>query len=149
MLSSRARYASRALLELSLAYPCGPMLIHDIADRQKIPLKYLQKILFDLKKAGLLISRKGPGGGYVLARSPDRINLGQVLDAMDDGIAKFCGSDQGSADCGCPQPDSCALHAAIGEVAANLRKNLDRVTFADLSERHRALVGQAISDFVI
>jgi Rrf2 family protein len=125
------------------------MLIQDIADRQNIPLKYLQKILFDLKQAGILNSRKGPGGGYILARSPERITLGQVLDSMDGGVAEFCGDALGALDCDCPHPDACAIRNALSEIAVSMRRQLENVTFADMCERQRALTGETISDFVI
>src|SRR5256885_11633395 len=83
MLSSRGKYATRALLELTLQYEHGPVLIHDIAERQKIPLKFLEQILLALKHAGFVDSRKGPAGGYFLAMPPDKITLGAVVRLTD------------------------------------------------------------------
>ena len=87
MLSSRGKYATRALLDLSLHENEGPVQIHDIAERQNIPVKYLEQILLQLKRAGFVVSRKGPGGGYSLASPPSKITLGAVVRAMDGPLA--------------------------------------------------------------
>ncbi|MBI1332674.1 MAG: Rrf2 family transcriptional regulator [Armatimonadetes bacterium] len=138
MLSSRARYATRALLDLSLQYPGGPILIQDIADRQKVPLKYLQQILLDLKQAGFLTSRKGPGGGYCLAVAPEDITLGQVLAAMDGAVVDLsCNVSGNFNDCGCPNPSTCAIRNALDEVAKAMLGVLNETTFADLRDRQR------------
>ena len=138
MLSNRARYATRALLDLSLQYPSGPLLIQDIADRQNVPLKYLQQILLDLKLAGCLTSRKGPGGGYSLARPPEEITLGQVLTAMDGAIVDLsCKATNNCNDCGCPNPSACSLRDAFVEGMDAMMKIFNETTFADLRDRQR------------
>ena len=76
MLSNRGKYATRALLDLTLHYNEGPVLIQDIADRQNIPLRFLEQILLSLKRHGFVESRKGRGGGYLLAKPPEAITLG-------------------------------------------------------------------------
>src|SRR5271165_3009659 len=106
MLSSRARYATRALLDLTIHYEEGPVQIQDIADRQNIPFKYLQQILMSLKVAGFVQSRKGPGGGYLLSSSPSQITLAAVLRAMDGPLAPIsCVSVMSFSECGCPRPE--------------------------------------------
>src|SRR5437667_7631362 len=107
MLSSRAKYATRALLDLSVNYEKGPVQLQHIAERQTIPAKYLEQIMMTLKLGGYVVSRKGPGGGYMLARPPDQITLGSVTRAMDGPIAPMsCVSISGFHECGCPSPDS-------------------------------------------
>lgn len=151
MLSSRARYATRALLDLSLRHDQGPILIQDIADRQKIPLKYLQQILVSLKLAGFVNSRKGPGGGYSLAKEPDEITLGSVLRAMDGPLAPIsCVSVSAYSECGCPHPDRCALRESFGKVREAMAGVLDGTTFADLrAEQQRLESLPSVLDFVI
>src|SRR5689334_15095774 len=106
MLSSRARYATRALLDLTLHYSEGPIQIHDIAERQAIPVKFLEQILLALKRFGFVQSRKGPGGGYALAKPPETITLGAVVRAMDGPLAPIsCVSVSGYMECGCPDPN--------------------------------------------
>lgn len=136
MLSSRARYATRALLDLSLRHDQGPTLIQDIAERQNIPLKYLQQILVSLKLGGFVASRKGPGGGYLLARPAEKITLGSVLRAMDGPLAPIsCVSVTAYSECGCPDPDRCALRESFSQVREAMAELLDNTTFADLRER--------------
>lgn len=126
------------MLELSYSYPGGPVLIQDISDRQNIPLKYLQQILLDLKQAGFLVSRKGPGGGYSLARGPESITLGQVLTAMDGTVIDMgCSLTAKNPECGCPHPSSCAIREALVEMSAALLKMMDEISFADLRDKQR------------
>src|ERR671933_376726 len=87
MLSSRAKYATRALLDLSLQAGHGPVQIHDIAERQNIPIKFLEQILLSLKRFGFVQRRKGPGGGYFLAKPAREITLGAVVRAIDGPLA--------------------------------------------------------------
>jgi len=139
MLSSRARYATRAILDLSLLYEQGPIQISDIAERQNIPVKFLQQILVALKMTGFVQSRKGPGGGYLLAMAPVEITLGAVVRAMDGPIAPIsCVSVTKFSECGCPNPEICSLRSAFKEVRNAMADVLDRTTFADLSRAQQA-----------
>ncbi|HZT42146.1 MAG TPA: Rrf2 family transcriptional regulator [Chthonomonadaceae bacterium] len=144
MLSSRAKYATRALLDLSLHYDHGPVQIHEIARRQNIPVKFLEQILLALKLGGFVQSRKGPGGGYLLARPPDLITLGAVVRAMDGPIAPIsCVSVSGFHECGCPDPDTCGLRTVWKEARDALARVLDGTNFADICVRHREHQGTA------
>ena len=133
----------RALLDLSLHYGEGSVRIQDVADRQNIPIKYLQQIMLSLKSAGFVESRKGPGGGYALARPPEEITLAAVWRATDGPIAPTsCVSVYRRGECGCPEPDSCALRRAFFQVREAMVAVLERTTFADL----RAWNGVRIED---
>jgi Rrf2 family protein len=152
VLSSRGKYGTRALLDLSLHYEEGPVQIQEIAARQKIPLKYLEQILLSLKRSGFVISRKGPGGGYSLARPPHAITLGAVVRAMDGPLAPIsCASVSGYAECGCPEPATCGLRAVWKEARDALSAIMDSTTFADIRDRHLKLraEGREILDYVI
>ncbi len=139
MLSSRARYATRAILDLSLLFDKGPIQIQDIADRQNIPVKFLQQILVALKMTGFVQSRKGPGGGYLLAMAPKEITLGAVVRAMDGPIAPIsCVSVTKFSECGCPNPEVCSLRNAFKEVRNAMSEVLDRMTFAELADQQLA-----------
>jgi Rrf2 family protein len=87
MLSKKTRYAFRALSLLAENYGRGPILISDISVQKKIPLKFLENILNELKKADLLESKKGKGGGYFLKVSPRKINLATVIRVINGPIA--------------------------------------------------------------
>ncbi len=152
VLSSRGKYATRALLDLSLHYEEGPVQIHAIAERQKIPLKYLEQILLALKRYGFVTSRKGPGGGYLLAKPPQAITLGAVVRAMDGPLAPIsCASVSGFAECGCPEPATCGLRAVWKEARDALAAVLDGTTFADIRERHETLCArqEKVMDYAI
>src|SRR5260370_22441462 len=85
--SARGDYAARALLSLSLHVgESGPTSVRDIADRTGLPQPYLEQILLALKGAGLVRSKRGVGGGYVLARPPEEISLAQIVSAGDGPI---------------------------------------------------------------
>jgi Rrf2 family protein len=152
MLSSRAKYATRAILDLTLHADERAVQIGDIAARQNIPVKFLEQILLALKRQGFVQSRKGPGGGYFLARPPHEITLGAVVRAMDGPLSPMsCVSVSGYMECGCPDPETCGLRAVWKEARNALADVLDGTTFADIrrrDERQRAEHSQ-ILDFII
>ena len=152
MLSSKAKYATRALLDLTLHYDHRPVQIHDIAERQSIPLKFLEQILLSLKRAGFVQSRKGPGGGYFLAKAPSEITLGAVVRTLDGPLAPIsCVSVSGYMECGCPDPATCGLRAAWKEARDALARVLDNTSFADVREHHERMEANqsSILDYVI
>src|SRR5712692_1445744 len=152
ILSSRGKYATRALLDLTLHNDEGPVPIQAIAERQKIPIKYLEQILLALKRYGFVNSRKGPGGGYSLAKPPQAITLGAVVRAMDGPLAPIsCASVSGFAECGCPEPATCGLRAIWKEARDALAAVLDGTTFADIRDRHESLAArqEKLVDYVI
>lgn len=152
MLSNKAKYATRALLDLTLNYDCGPVLIQDIAERQEIPIKFLEQILLALKHSGFVESRKGRGGGYFLAMPPSKITLGAVVRAIDGPLAPIsCVSVTRFMACGCPDPATCGLRSVWQEARDQLAAVLDRATFADIRDRQVSLQAKQgdLIDFVI
>ena len=92
-ITTRTRYAIRALYDLAyhrLGQAAGAK---EIADRQKVPLRFLEQILQDLRKAGIVEARRGPRGGYALARPPAEISLAEVLHAVRGPLEEMCGFD--------------------------------------------------------
>jgi Rrf2 family protein len=87
MLSKKSKYAINALVHLAKAHNEGPISIGHIAEAEHIPQKFLEAILLDLKNAGILNSKKGPGGGYYLLKSPEEVNLAQIVRIFDGAIA--------------------------------------------------------------
>lgn len=136
-LSTKGEYASRAVLELSLHYEEKPLHIRDISKAQDIPQRFLEQILLQLKRAGLLRSRKGPDGGYYLARPPGEINVAEVIRVMDGPLAPIdCVSV--TAYEVCPRERTCSLRGLWKEVRDAVAEILERTTFADLAEKARA-----------
>lgn len=85
-LSTRGRYSTRLMLELSLRYNTGPVLLKDISISQDISLKYLGQLIIPLKIAGLIKSTRGSHGGYFLARPPEKIKLSEILTAVEGSL---------------------------------------------------------------
>src|SRR6478736_5953717 len=87
MITKKAKYALNALVYLAKEYNKGPVLISQIAESEHIPQKFLELILLDLKSIGILGSKKGKGGGYYLIKSPDSVNVADILRHFDGPIA--------------------------------------------------------------
>jgi Rrf2 family protein len=134
--STRGDYASRALLSLALHREAGPTSVRDIAERTGLPQPYLEQILLALKGAGLVRSKRGVGGGYVLAREPREITLGQIVSAVDGPIVAgdFGEPHQNGA---CDHEGQCVLLAVWSDVGDYMRNFLDSFTLADMVDRAR------------
>ncbi|PZU84893.1 MAG: transcriptional regulator [Shinella sp.] len=138
MISQKAKYALRALTVLARAASGDPVQISDIADRQKIPKKFLEQILLDLKRAGFVESRRGKQGGYLLLRPASEITYGEVLRLIDGPIAPLpCLSLTAYRRCeDCDGENDCEIRHVFARVAEETRAVLFSTTFADtLGER--------------
>lgn len=127
-------YAVRALIDLAQHYGEGAILSGDIAARQGIPEPYLDHLLLSLRKAGLVVSRRGPQGGHMLSKPPAQIDLSEVIAALEGSPA--------SPDCGeesrpCAYSPSCALRDVWQEVDAAADKVLRATTIATLAQCQR------------
>ncbi len=131
--SSRSTYALKALVCLA-APQGGPMRVADIAREEGIPTGFLEQILLRLRSGGLVESRRGRGGGYVLARAPERISLAAVLRLTGDGGVFAPPAEAPGTD-----PSGQALAEVWSETASLLRERLEARTVADLRERAAAL----------
>lgn len=135
--STRGDYASRALLSLALHHEAGvPTSVRDIAERTGLPQPYLEQILLALKGAGLVRSKRGVGGGYVLARDPAAITLGQIVAAVDGPIVAG-DFGQPHQDGACDHEGHCALITVWTEVGEHMRDHLDSFSLEDMVERAR------------
>src|SRR3954471_21408080 len=135
--STRGDYASRALLSLALHEDAeGPTSVRDIAERTALPQPYLEQILLALKGAGLVRSKRGVGGGYVLARDPAEITLGDIVSAVDGPIVlgDFGEPHKNGA---CDHEGQCVLLAVWADVGEQMRKQLDGFTLADAAAMAR------------
>ncbi|GAC1532993.1 MAG: Rrf2 family transcriptional regulator [Acidimicrobiales bacterium] len=135
--STRGDYASRALLSLALHHPVStPTSVRDLAERTALPQPYLEQILLALKGAGLVRSKRGVGGGYVLARDPAEITVGQIVSAVDGPITA---GDFGEphTNGACDHEGQCVLLDLWSEVGGHMRAHLDSYTLADMVGRAR------------
>ncbi len=133
MISQKAKYALRALVSLAQARQGEPVFISDIADQQSIPKKFLEQILLDLKRHGILVSRRGKFGGYQLLKDPAEITFGSILRIIDGPIAPLpCLSKMAYRRCAdCKSEGNCEIRKVFAEVAEATRNVLDKRTIAD------------------
>jgi len=131
--STRGDYASRALLSLALHGDGGtPTSVREIADRTGLPQPYLEQILLALKGAGIVRSKRGVGGGYVLAREPAQILLSQIISAVDGPIVAG-DFGQPHTNGSCDHEGQCVLLAIWGSAGSHMRRYLDSFTLADIA----------------
>jgi Rrf2 family protein len=138
MLTAKGKYGLKALVHLAAMAPGDTTQAIDIADANNIPKKFLDAILGDLRNAGIVFSKKGPGGGYLLARSPAEINVGQVIRTLDGPLAPIaCASRTAYRPCrDCVDVKTCAVRIAMSEVRDAMSDILDRMTVADMMTKH-------------
>jgi Rrf2 family protein len=133
--STRGDYACRALLSLALhADTVGPQSVKDIAARTALPQPYLEQILLALKGAGLVRSKRGVGGGYVLSRDPEAITLAEIVSAVDGPIqvGDFGLPHENNA---CDHEGQCILLTVWADVSDHMRTHLSGFTLAEMVRR--------------
>jgi len=150
MLSQKARYALRALVELARAGPDQQLTAGEIAARADAPRKFLEAILLELSRRGLILSRRGKFGGYTLARPPGEISFAQVIRVIDGPLALApCVSQMAFRKCDdCPDLETCALRPALRQARDATAAVLEAYTLADAAcdtggARTAAVIGVA------
>ena len=142
-ISNKGEYALKALIELAIDYDKGitVTLINDVAKRKKIPQKYLEQILLNLRNAGILVSKRGVGGGYSLSRAPENISLGEIIRSVEGTLAPV--------DCvsigdhfNCPDESSCGIYSIMLEVRDAVSGILDNTSLKDVAKRTLDLIDQ-------
>ena len=133
MLNKKTQYALQALQYLAEHQNQGPVLISEIAEQKKIPLKFLENILLELRKEGILESKKGKGGGYFLNLPAQKIPLARIIRLIHGPIAMLpCVSLYFYERCANCDEDNCGLHDTMIEVRDATLKILEGKTVADL-----------------
>ena len=136
-LSKRGEYALRALIDIGIAHEMGRELLpmSELAERERIPVKFLEQILLQLKDAGYLQSRRGTKGGYLLKKPAGQIRIGEVVRLIDGPLAPIaCVSKTAYAPCSCPDEDHCGLRMLMMDVRNAIASRLDRHTLAEVVE---------------
>jgi Rrf2 family protein len=138
----KAKYGLRALTSLAREYGNGPVLIADLASGEKIPHKFLELILLELKRKGILHSKKGKGGGYYLSKPPAQISTGEVVRALDGTIALLpCVSQSAYRRCDeCIDEMTCGIRQVMKEVRDRTAEVLDGTSLEELLHRSNRLL---------
>lgn len=134
-LTTRGRYAVSAMLDLALHDGQGSVRLADISTRQGISLSYLEQLFACLRRGKLVLSTRGPGGGYQLARSRSEISVAEVIDAVHESMdATRC---HGDGDC--QGGETCLTHQLWTDLSAQLQEFLDSMSLAEVIERREVL----------
>lgn len=136
-LSKKAEYALRATIHLGIASELGLTTVAgaDLAEANRLPLKFVERILQELREAGIVETRRGKFGGYALAKSPDSIRIGDIVRLMDGRLAPICcASENAYQRCSCPDEDHCGLRMLMIDVRNAIANILDRYTIAQVVE---------------
>ena len=136
-LSKRGEYALRALIDLGIAQEVGRSVLRlpEIAQKEQLPQKFLEQIVQSLRDAGLVESERGRFGGYRLARSADKIAVGEIVRLVDGPLEPIsCVSQSAYEKCSCPDEAHCGLRMLMLDVRNAITGILDRFTIADVVE---------------
>ena len=135
-ISTKGRYALRAMIDLGLHIDQGTVLRKDIAERQEISSHYIGQLFMTLRKAGFIESVKGPGGGYVLAQDADKIRAGDIIRAVEGPIAlvQCVGPNPEKV---CYRMEDCVTYLLWKRLSKTIEEVLDSVTLKDLCDQAR------------
>jgi Rrf2 family protein len=148
-LSKRTQYSLRALYALTPKYGEGPVLITSLAHEEVIPKKFLEQILLSLKSVGFVASKKGKGGGYVLAQPPESITIGSVIRAIEGPLAPLpCASETRFRKCDeCVDIQTCGTRIVMRQVRDAMAEILDETSLASVCRQvDQARIAKRIHD---
>jgi Rrf2 family protein len=137
ILSKKTRYAIVALSRLAKEYGNGPIQIRDISSIEKIPQSFLENILLDLRKMGILGSQLGKSGGYYLLRKPEEVNLADIIDHFEGTLSLlYCVSEKSYRPCEfCKDESTCQIRKVFKEINDKTLSILKQATLKTLIER--------------
>lgn len=142
MISKKSKYALNGLVHLARKHGEGPVLISTIAEEERIPQKFLEAILLDLKNAGILGSKKGKGGGYYLRKEPHEVDVAEILRLFDGAIALLpCVTFKFYERCNeCQDEETCSIREAFQQVRDESVRIFKDHTLQTLVDREAALI---------
>ena len=130
-LTTKGRYAVTAMLDLALHARSGPVSLADISERQGISISYLEQLFAKLRRNELVVSVRGPGGGYQLNGEPAQINVASVVDAVDEPVDATRCNRQGD----CQDGNTCLTHYLWMDLSDQIHSFLSGISLGDLVER--------------
>jgi Rrf2 family protein len=135
-LTTKSRYGARAIFDIAYNSSGAPVQIKDIAARQHIPQRYLEQIFHKLKQAKVVKSVRGPGGGYLLGKDPEKITVAEIIKAMREPIDPgFCVDNGGSPVKTCSRMAECVTQQIWKEAGEKITEYFSSITIADLCQR--------------
>jgi len=133
-LTSKGRYAVTAMIDIALNQDKGAITLSIISERQGISLSYLEQLFAKLKKAGLVSSARGPGGGYRLSRIPAEISISEIIRAVDESVdARKCGGKSN-----CNGGEQCLSHELWTELISTIDTFLKSITLQSVVDKNQA-----------
>jgi len=138
-LSTRGRYGTRLMLELANNYGKGPVSMSTISKRQNIPIKYLEQLIIPLKKAKLVKSIRGPKGGHMLSKHPNKINIWDILTLLESKY--FLVDCLGNKNL-CENSPNCPIRLRWGKAFKHMKEFFKKTTLQDVLEAHRSGAGK-------
>ncbi len=142
-ITTRGRYALRAMANLAVSRTSKPKSIRVIAEEEEISPEFLEQIFFRLKKSGIVASTRGPGGGFRLVVDPAEITVRQIFDAVDEGINLTpCSSEEQD----CDRMDVCLVHDLWREASEHFRSYFDAISLQDIMDRNE---GRPYADMLV
>ena len=136
-LTKKGEYALRAMIQLGLAKALGRAIVpvSELAESNRLPLKFVERILLELREAGYIETRRGKMGGYAVAKPLDKIHIGELVRLIDGRLAPIaCASETEYARCTCPDEEHCGLRMLMIDVRNAIANILDRYTLHDVVE---------------
>ncbi len=136
-LTKRGEYALRALIDFGIAYELGRPLVKigELVEKERLPVKFLEQILMQLREAGYIEAKRGKSGGYFLSRPPKEISFGEVIRLIDGPLAPIaCVSQTAYERCTCPDEDHCGLRMLMLDVRNAIARILDKFVLGDVVE---------------
>jgi Rrf2 family protein len=137
-LSTKGQYGVRAMFELAKHYEQGPLTIKEIAKRQSVSMSYLEQLLNRLRKSRLIKSQRGPGGGYLINRKPEEINVGMILNSLEGPVAIAQCLDPKAK--GCKRVDGCVTRLLWKSLGEKIEDFLETITLQDLLKEESKLL---------
>lgn len=131
-LSKRSRYGTRLVLDMARHYQEGPVQLSAIARRQALSVKFLEQIIIPLKKADYVRSVRGPKGGHMLAKSPDQVTVGEVIELLEGGLWITECTEKPEI---CDRSPTCPTRLLWKEATEAMYERLRATTFADLLKK--------------
>jgi len=142
-ISSKGLYAIRGIVDLAMHSRDKPVPLSNVAVRQDISQHYLEQLFVRLRRAGLVASVRGPGGGYLPAQDLDKITIRDILEAVDESIIPASCAEVGDS---CNRIDSCVVRLVMQKLADQIARLLESITLGDLCKEAAALMGETPLD---